>query len=232
MSDEKSPLFETIDDYRKWIYSQSWYQTIELSNGLKTPGKFPTYKRIAALKTIDFEGRSVLDVGCNSGQYSLFAKQRGASSVLGIDVDKHRLSQARILAKNEKLDVEFRKESLFELSSHQKFDIVLCVAVLTEIPDLFGAVEKLKQVIGGYAFVELDIAKPLLYLSSSKNWIKRYDGLSRRTAISEVRKLKDGRMVFSPSFEVLEAMFGEDFKLSKKRGGVRYDLVEVRRGTP
>ncbi len=228
MSEDTAPLFTTKEEYKGWIDSQDWYQTIELQNGLVTPGRFPTHKRIPALKTVDFEGKSVLDIGCNSGQNSLLAKAQGASKVVGVDVDARRLKQAGILARNEGLDVTFLNRSIFDLND-ERFDVVLCIAVLTEIPNFFEAVEKLKRVIGDYALLELDLAKPLLYLSFSKHWLRGHRNLSRRAAVSEVRELGDGRWVISPSFKVLQALFGDGFQLRRRKGGIRYDLVEVRR---
>ena len=37
---------------------------------------------------IDFQGKSVLDVGCGAGAYSILAKQLGAANVVAIDILK------------------------------------------------------------------------------------------------------------------------------------------------
>lgn len=43
----------------------------------------------------DFNGKSVLDLGCNIGQMSLFAAECGASRVLGVEYDKTAFRRAR-----------------------------------------------------------------------------------------------------------------------------------------
>ena len=43
-------------------------------------------------------GKSVLDIGCNGGFYSIEMKRRGAARVLGIDSDEDYLAQARFAA--------------------------------------------------------------------------------------------------------------------------------------
>lgn len=222
--------FENKEQYDKWINSQDWYQTIVLKNGLKTPGRFPTNERFATFEKFDFKGKTVLDVGCNSGQYSFFAKQLGASEVLGIDVLEKRVNQARTIAINEDYDVRFENRGIFDLKdSDGKFDVVLCIAVITEIPDLFGAIGKLKQVIGEYALLELDLAKPLIYLSRSKNWLRGNKFLSRQQSIAEVRYSKTGGWVISPTLDMLKVAFGEEFEVVQEKGGIRYDLVRIRR---
>jgi hypothetical protein len=147
---------------------------------------------------------------------------------MGIDLDEQRLQQARTLAANEGLAIDFLRRDLADLRELGCFDIVLCIAVLTEVRDFFGAIESLKSVIAGYAFLELDLAKPLLYLSRSAPWRKGPGGIPRGAAITEVRRTKRGDWVISPSFAVLQAVFGPDFSLTYLGRGIRYDMVEVR----
>ena len=78
-----------------------------------------------------------------------------------------------------------------------------------------------------YAFIELNLAKPLIYVSKSKSWLKGSSGISRRKSIGEFRQTKRGDWVISPSFEMLKEMFGKNYKLKYLGHGVRYDMVEV-----
>ncbi len=220
-------IFKNKDEYKSWILSEDWYQTINLPSGLSTAGKVPTQLREPLFSGIDFKGKTFIDVGCNSGQYCLMAKQRGAHRVMGIDVNEKRLTQAKTLAENESLDIQYEVRSVFDTDSLGRFDILFCIAVVTEIQDTFGAIEKLKNMIGKYALIELDIAKPIAYLSASTQWIKGYPNLSRRTAVTEVREIRGGKWAISPSLDVLKAVFGNEFKVTLKGKGIRYDVVEV-----
>ena len=78
-----------------------WFHNINL-NGVQTAphhflGDFPNvkWKHIAPELPQDLSGASVLDIGCNGGFYSIELKKRGASRVLGVDVDDRYLEQAR-----------------------------------------------------------------------------------------------------------------------------------------
>ena len=62
-----------------------WFHNIDL-NGVKTApqhflGDYPAQKwqRFAAAVPADLSGRSVLDIGCNAGFYSIEMKRRGAA---------------------------------------------------------------------------------------------------------------------------------------------------------
>jgi SAM-dependent methyltransferase len=215
--------FNTKKEYEEWAGQQDWYQTIHLPSGLKTVGKVPTDLRLPIFERQDFKGKSFLDIGCNSGQYCFLSKGRGASEVLGVDIDAERIGQARILAQNEELDVHFEEKGIFDLQPIRKFDIVFCLAVLTEIQDFFGAVEELKKVIGERAYIELDLAKPIVYFSASKKWLRG------ETTPVEVREIRGNKWTVSPSLKLLKKIFGEEFRIKKLKGGIRYDLIEVER---
>jgi len=211
---------------QNYILSQSWYQTIELSNGLSTNGSVSVSSRMKRIGQVDFSGKTVLDIGCNSGGNSLWAKKFGAQKVVGIDLSKRRISQARKLAKFEKLTIDFKCINLFNYNPKSKFDVILCFAVVTEIQDLVGALSKIKYLMNDVAYVELNLAKPRLYLSTSKVWLRGFKGISRTKSVLEIYQHKVG-LTLSPSIEVVKQIFGTNFKIENLGRGERYDLIKV-----
>src|SRR5581483_1615859 len=76
-------------------------------------------------------GRTVLDIGCNGGFYSIEMKRRGADRVVGVDWDERYLRQARFAADISGADIEFRKLSVYDVAVlRERFDIVLFMGVL------------------------------------------------------------------------------------------------------
>ena len=66
-------------------------------------------------------GKTVLDIGCNAGFYSLEMKRRGAERVLGIDFDDDYLAQARFAAEVAGArDIEFRKMSVYDVAESER----------------------------------------------------------------------------------------------------------------
>ena len=218
----------TDEEIKKWIEGQSWYQRIQLSNGLETPGKVDCRKRLAFLKSEEISGRSVLDIGCNSGYYCLWAKKQGAARVVGIDINEHRLEQAKTLAEIEGLEIEYYLKPISEAAELGKFDIVFCFAVLTEIADLLGTLQALTAVMGQKAFVELALAKPVLYLSRSRFWLKSLLMKRYSKSILEIRPSKRGWML-SPSLGTIRRILGDGFKVSYLGKGPRYDMICIER---
>ena len=129
----------TREKIERWIDQRSWYQRIELTNGLVTSGKIDCKARLSLLKNIVFRDRSVLDIGCNSGYYCLWAKKQSAAKVVGVDIDANRIKEGRTLAEIEGLNIEFNVKQMSELMELGQFDFVFCFAVFTEIPDLLGS---------------------------------------------------------------------------------------------
>ncbi len=214
--------FETAEEYREWVRSQDWYQTIRLSHDIVTPGTVPTDRREDLLSNVDVAGKRVLDVGCNSGQYCLWAKRRGAAQVVGIDLADRRLAQARTISENEGLDIDFRELSLLDAPQLGRFDVVFCFAVLTEIPDFSGAISALKQLIGGRAVVELDLARPLVAISGIR-------AFRQGRGWGELRQNKRGDWIISPTLGTLRTVFGDEYDLKRGGNGIRYDVVHVYR---
>ena len=81
-----------------------WFHNIDLGGVETAPdhflGNYPSekWRRFAHAIPSDLTGRSVLDIGCNGGFYSIEMKRRGAKRVLGIDFDEDYLAQARFAA--------------------------------------------------------------------------------------------------------------------------------------
>ncbi|MEA2937221.1 MAG: tRNA (mo5U34)-methyltransferase [Alphaproteobacteria bacterium] len=114
-----------------------WFHNLDL-NGVSTApshflGDYPNIKwrRFADALAQDLTGKSVLDIGCNAGFYSMEMKRRGAMRVLGLDSDEEYLAQARFAAEVSGFDIEFRRMSVYDIGAlGEKFDVVLFLGVL------------------------------------------------------------------------------------------------------
>ncbi|MBD0352879.1 MAG: TIGR04290 family methyltransferase [Flavisolibacter sp.] len=114
-----------------------WFHNIDL-NGVKTApdhflGDYPNVKFQSFAHAIpkDLAGKTVLDIGCNAGFYSIEMKKRGAERVVGIDSDERYLAQARYAAAVLSSDIEFKNMSVYDVASlGEKFDVVIFMGVL------------------------------------------------------------------------------------------------------
>jgi SAM-dependent methyltransferase len=102
-----------------------------------------------------FRGKSVLDVGCGTGEETLFLAQLGAGRVVGLDSSEGSIEYARQAAMEAGIDnVEFRVESVLDDAAmpEQEFDYVSSLGCIHHTPDTRGAFRNLSRALkpGGY----------------------------------------------------------------------------------
>jgi tRNA (mo5U34)-methyltransferase len=114
-----------------------WFHNLDLGGVATAPnhflGDYPriVWKNIAGALPERLDGKSVLDVGCNAGFFSLEMKRRGAARVVGVDSDERYLAQARLASEVSGLEVELRKLSVYDVAAlGERFDLVLFMGVL------------------------------------------------------------------------------------------------------
>lgn len=122
----------------------NWYHQVPLRDGRITPGRSRVYRLEDEhlYSSIDFTGKSVLDIGCWDGYFSFMAEQRGARRVVAFDNPDYRyggMDGFLFLKDHFQSKVEFVHGSVFVLPP-EKFDIVLCYGVLYHLSDPLAAI--------------------------------------------------------------------------------------------
>jgi tRNA (mo5U34)-methyltransferase len=143
---EHSDLQRQIDELGPW------FQNLNLHGVQTAPhhflGDYPAVKFAAFAHALpnDLSGKSVLDIGCNAGFYSLEMKRRGAARVLGIDFDERYLAQARFAAEVKGAEIEFRQMSVYDIDSlGEKFDLVIFMGVLYHLRHPLLALDLIRE---------------------------------------------------------------------------------------
>ncbi len=113
-----------------------WFHNLDLNGVWTAPshflGDYPAVKfqRFASAIPADLAGKSVLDIGCNAGFYSIEMKRRGAARVVAIDSDEIYLAQARFAAEVRGADIEFAKLDVYDVGKlGERFDLVIFMGV-------------------------------------------------------------------------------------------------------
>jgi tRNA (mo5U34)-methyltransferase len=134
-----------------------WFHNINLGGVWTAPdhflGDYPgaKFRRFAPHLPEDLSGKSVLDIGCNAGFYSIEMKRRGATRVLGIDSDDRYLAQARLAAETlDYDDIEFAKLDVYDVGAiGEKFDLVIFMGVLYHLRHPLLALDLIREHVAG-----------------------------------------------------------------------------------
>ena len=134
-----------------------WFHNMELKGVRTAPhhflGDYPAmkFRNFAHAIPADLRGKTVLDVGCNAGFYSMEMKRRGAARVVGIDSEDLYLEQARFAtAVNGMTDIEFHKMSVYDVAAlGEKFDFVIFMGVLYHLRHPLLALDLLREHVVG-----------------------------------------------------------------------------------
>lgn len=83
--------------------------------------------KIARFSGVPIKGSSCLDVGCGTGDLSLFLRQRGAKAYVGIDIYKPSLVRARAKYPKE----QFSSSDILTRKSRRRYDYAFCSGTLS-----------------------------------------------------------------------------------------------------
>lgn len=160
---------------RAEVESRTWFHSIDLGNGIVTPGQKDTPTEAAVMQIpADLTGKTVLDIGAYDGFYSFEAERRGAARVVAADhwtwnwpgSDARRnfdLAREVLGSRVEAVDVPVEELSPDRVGG--TFDVVLFLGVLYHAPDPLGYLKRVRSVTKGFAIVEtvvdlLDVGVP------------------------------------------------------------------------
>lgn len=92
--------------------------------------------------------KSILDVGCGSGYYSLAFARQGAKKIVGIDYSKNMIKLAKARLKSEKLEgnCEFQISDIMNYHNESKFDISIAIGLFDYIDNPNPILNKMREI--------------------------------------------------------------------------------------
>lgn len=82
-----------------------------------------------------FNDLSVIDIGCGGGILSESIAKLGCKTV-GIDLAEKMIMAAKIHAKENNIDIDYRNQSVEdEIEQNNKYDVVVCMEVIEHVPN-------------------------------------------------------------------------------------------------
>jgi len=203
---------------------------------------------------IKFENKTVLDLGCGNGALSFYALEKGAKSVVGIDVNNTIIDFSKYLLEQHfsqyKNRISFLKANICDLES-VKFDIIVCQATFEHLLQPQDVLNEMKARLkpGGKVFIgftglynspwgdhkrtEVPFNKifPWAHLCFKKEWIiKNYNN---KNPIKKINSIFDLGMNGFSFRQYLDLFYSCDlqityFKVNKTKNPIVYIINLLR----
>lgn len=179
---ERELLLQKLSHY-------TFYQSIDLGDGITTPGGTlgPKQRQVLALlDQLDLRGARVVDLGCANGLFALAAERRGAAEVLAVDHTRHNIdSLNEIILPHLGSRIRAVHENVmnFTPDRYGQFDVVIFAGVLYHLRYPFFALRIVRDLVkeGGRLILETGIMEDfnrnaLIYCPSPKDSPQRSRG--------------------------------------------------------
>ena len=139
--------------------------------GLEAAGEWHAFRAMLP----DLTGKRVLDLGCGFGWHCRFAREMGASSVLGIDLSEKMLDRAR--AETDDPAIEYRRVAIEDLDLPiGSFDVVLSSLAFHYVARFDLVCRRVHDLLAeGGAFV-FSAEHPIFTAIAAQNWHYGPDG--------------------------------------------------------
>lgn len=157
-------LIEKLKEYEPWGHRVDFSNGVSTKDlGMRTPFSQNTLQKIKiAEKVIPFENfrnGSVLDIGCNSGHYSIYLASEYGMNPTGIDVNPRHIEVSNLLSGIANITGNYLIENAETYCIPNHFNVVLHFGTLYHLPNpllsLQTSYKNLKE--GGYLALETQV---------------------------------------------------------------------------
>lgn len=201
---------------------------------------------LKSIENVDWSGKTILDIGCSSGELSIeILEKTKEEELIGIDLKPDRISEATEFAKSKNLkNVNFYVGSANDLKifSDNSFDIIFCNMAFQQFKEPRKALSEMFRILktDGKAIINFNIEKSPVWIQQEILFNKYYGDPNKKITteksineknFSEMAKnagfsninlsKEDDTYYYESSEEILDMMdvsFFSERNLSKQQG--------------
>lgn len=157
--------------YDNQTFFDAYAQMSRSRDGLAGAGEWRQFRDMFP----DMSGMSVLDLGCGYGWHCKYAAERGAASVLGIDLSEKMIDRAREINGDERITYRICGLEEYEYPE-EEYDCVVSNLALHYIEDLDTVYQKICRTLKPGGIFLLNIEHPAFTAGVNEDWIYDKDG--------------------------------------------------------
>ena len=188
------------------VYGKLW-DKFETDEYVKEAYRIIKSRFKSKLKLSALKGKTVLDMGCGSGRYTIALTKTGAEKVYGIDLGEKSMQQGALIAKKSGIrNIEFVVGSVLDLPYEDNlFDFVFCNGVLHHTENLERGINELYRTLrpGGKSFLYLYADGGIFWYSRKKMpKVMKKIPQSYTMAILDLLGMPNSRFIFTDNWYV------------------------------
>ncbi|QED46269.1 class I SAM-dependent methyltransferase [Cytobacillus dafuensis] len=136
----------------------------------------------------ELKDKSVLDLGCGTGHFSKYCIEKGASKVIGLDISKNMIEEAKKNNEHEKIeyicapieDMDFPKG---------KFDVIISSLAIHYIEDYSNLIKNISAFLKHNGEFVFSIEHPIVTARNEmNNWVKDKEGVKIHWALDNYQE--------------------------------------------
>lgn len=151
--------------YDDAAFFQQYSQMPRSVLGLQGAGEWHALKKLLP----DFQGKRVLDLGCGFGWHCRYAAEGGAGQVVGIDLSRRMLQQAK--ERNHAPNITYRRMSIEEYEYPAgEFDVVISSLAFHYVEDFASLSRKVAQCLKEEGDFVFSVEHPVFTAHGTQEW--------------------------------------------------------------
>lgn len=138
---------------RERLNEYTFYQTVDLGDGVTTPGRPRERKQecvLRLIRSLDLTDKRAIDLGCANGLYAIEAERSGAGTVVAVDHTSHNIrSLNELVLPHLGSRIDARCDNFFDVAPeiYGDFDLVVCAGLLYHLRYPFWAFRILRDLV-------------------------------------------------------------------------------------
>ncbi|BCA86582.1 methyltransferase [Enterococcus saigonensis] len=154
---------KNIYDNENFFYKYS--QMSRSQKGLAGAGEWQTFQKLLP----NFNGKSVLDLGCGYGWHCLYAAEHGAKNITGVDLSQKMLTVAR--QKTKAYPIHYVQDDIATVSFlADSFDIVISSLAIHYVADFASLIANIKKYLKPEGILLFSVEHPAFTAEGSEDW--------------------------------------------------------------
>jgi ubiquinone/menaquinone biosynthesis C-methylase UbiE len=185
-----------------YLYSATDKLSCRLSNSRMTK---------AVGQMIDLRGKSVIDIGCGDGTYTMDLLAMGAASVLGVDAAEGAITRAREKSRGSAA-VRFEVQDIYQLGPfNARFHVAVVRGILHHLYDVEAAIRRICAIAGDIIVIEPNGYNPVLKLiEKTSRYHIEHEEKSYRPGMLDKWFIQNGGEIVQSMYVGLVPMFCPD----------------------